>query len=131
MAAPESMFEPVNQAASKPKPPRQMDFNEQSRAVVASDGDGNGGVIWYFGGGIWHEIREVGLHQLGDLGLDDAPEGISIWEGNFATVQCGNPLDGYDYETETRGAFRAPTDDEWKAIRAGESPWKALEESDA
>ena len=94
-----------------------------SRAVVASDGNGRGAVIWWVGLAFWIEIQEYGVTDLGDLGLDDAPAGLSIWEGQIHTRQCGNPMDGYDYETELVGAFRPPTDEEWKDIRHGCEPW--------
>jgi hypothetical protein len=104
--------------------PPDWNWNEASRAVVASDGH-DGQVLWSKGAHIETEICESGTgSRLQDLGLDDAPCGISVWEGFYKTVQCGNPLDGYDYETEPKGRFRAPTDEEWSAIRAGRNPWR-------
>lgn len=85
--------------------------------------NGHGTVIWYDGPAIAQEIEEVGLHGLDDLGLDDAPDGISIWEGNYFYSPGGfeYPQEG-DYDP--KGVFRPPTDEEWAAIRKGQSPWQ-------
>jgi hypothetical protein len=98
-----------------------------SRAVVASDGKGRGAVIWWVGLAFWIEIQEYGVKDLDDLGLDDAPAGLSIWEGQLHSRQCGNPLDGIDYETELVGTFREPTKEEWEEIQDGSAPWDERE----
>lgn len=52
-----------------------------SLAVVACRG-GRGVVLWYGRGpSLAFEIEEGGSLGLDDLGLDDAPDGISIWTG--------------------------------------------------
>lgn len=94
-----------------------------SRAVIASDGKGHGAVVWWVGIALWSEIAEAGLTDLGDLGLDDAPAGISIWEGKLRAYQTGNPLDGYDQDTCLDGRFRDLTDEEWEAIQDARPPW--------
>jgi hypothetical protein len=93
-----------------------------SRAVIAMSEGEEGCVLWWVGAALSYE-HEAGMKSPSDLGLQEAPTGISIWEGQYRTVQCGNPLDGYEYETEPVGTFRAPTDEEWAAIRAGKAPW--------
>lgn len=98
-----------------------------SRAVVATSDNAAGAVLWWVGAALYYEIAEAGMKTVDDLGLYDAPAGISIWEGTYRTIQCGNPLDGYDYESEPVGAFRSPTDEEWAAIRAGKAPWDERE----
>ena len=92
------------------------------RAVVANRDDGKGVVLWCAGKGIEEEVSATSP-RLDDLGLDDAPEGISIWEGCIVTRKCGNPLYGVDYETELVGKFRDPSDAEWAEIHQGRSPW--------
>lgn len=92
---------------------------EPSRAVIAMGRDGV--VLWHTGPCLSAEIENMGS-STGDLGLDDAPKGISIWEGTYRWIPGGweHPEDG---ETEPCGAFRAPTDEEWDAIKAGRAPW--------
>lgn len=99
-----------------------LTFDEPSKGVIACDGDGHGCVLWAFGAHLRFEVEEAGFHALGDLGLDDAPQGVSIWEGMYMWEPGGweNPQDG---ETFPQGTFRNPTDDEWLAIRAGRCPW--------
>lgn len=94
-------------------------WTKPSLAVIACDGDGNGCVLHTVGPHVTHELDEIG-RALGDIGLDDAPEGISIWEGKIKT--SGPDHDG-EYDAWLDGTFREPTDDEWAAIRAGRCPW--------
>jgi hypothetical protein len=99
-----------------------LDWNRDSFAVVVCDGNGNGAVLWTVGPHVKFEIQECGLKQLSDLGLDDAPLGISVWVGKYIW-QPGPwewPEDG---SMEAVGKFRAPTDEEWMAIRDRRCPW--------
>lgn len=97
------------------------DWSKPSRAVVACDGDFHGCVLFTVGAHVNFEIKEVGLRGLDEIGLDDAPPGISIWEG--ITSGGGIAYDGDYLDTYLTGSFRAPTDEEWNAIRAGVCPW--------
>lgn len=99
----------------------EWDREKKSLAVVASNGS-HGAVIWYVGFSISMEVEEAGLDTLCDLGLDDAPVGISIWEGTYvwSPGPFEHPNDGDMWPS---GSFRDPTDDEWQAIRKGECPW--------
>jgi len=98
------------------------DWKRPSRAVVACRG-GIGQVLWHVGAHMAFEITEGGLDWI-DLGLDDAPDGISIWEGVYRFIpeytEWGQPEGG---STTPEGKFRAPTDAEWEAIREGRNPW--------
>lgn len=67
-------------------------------------------------------IDEAGVSNLCDLGLDDAPEGISIWEGGIKTVHFHSP-DCNEYDSSLIGSFRAPTPAEWESIMKAECPW--------
>ncbi len=96
-----------------------FDYSKPSLAVIASDGDGHGCVLSTVGVHIEFEIKEAGLHDLGDLGMDDAPRGISIWEGK---TESHRDHEG-DVDTWLEGAFRQPTEQEWAAIVRGECPW--------
>ena len=94
----------------------------ESKGVIACDGNGHGVVLWGVGTGLRQEIDEYCFHALGDLGLDDAPAGVSVWEGTYVWQSGGfeHPEDG---DMQPVGAFRAPTDDEWTSIRCGNCPW--------
>jgi len=78
---------------------------------------------------LWWELDDMGSVDLGDYGLDDAPEGISIWEG-MAIWQPGGyecPEDGMmNYE----GTFRRLTAEEAAKMQAGEPLWTEPEEDD-
>lgn len=100
----------------------ELAWERDSLAVVACDGHGNGAVLWTVGPHIRFEIHEAGFRCLGDLGLDDAPRGVSVWTGRVRYVGG----DG-DVEAVTEGAFRAPTDVEWLAILTNENPWNDQE----
>lgn len=100
----------------------RLSFDVPSKGVIACDGNGNGCVLWAVGAHLRFELEERGLSGLDALGLDDAPCGISVWEGKYLW-QPGSWEYPQDGSTLPNGAFRAPTDDEWQAIRAGRCPW--------
>jgi hypothetical protein len=105
-----------------PDPP-VPDFDRINRAVVLCDGEGNGVVTWYVGGNLEVEIEGVG-RQIADLGLDDAPEGVSIWEGRWCYQRTPESYVGAEeWDAWPEGSFRDPTDEEWESIRAKECPW--------
>jgi hypothetical protein len=95
------------------------------KLLVAGDGKGNGVVIEYRGWGPTMDIREDGLTNLGDMGLADAPKGLSVFEasrydggGVYSKgrrtrreySEAGGYMDGY---------FRDLTPAEWAAMMAG------------
>lgn len=89
------------------------------RAVVANDKTGNGIVLWAVGD-VAQEVEDISP-MLQDVGLNDAPVGVSVWEGNVHWFQSG--WETPEWEAELKGVFRAPTEEEWGAIRRGLSPW--------
>jgi hypothetical protein len=93
----------------------------QSRALIGCDGDGNGALLAWIGESLEYEIDGIGK-ALADLGLDDAPEGLSIWEGTYVGRRY-DTMDGTEYETEVQGTFRDLTDEEWDALKRGDDPW--------
>lgn len=119
--------EPVNVVFDRDLPnPDEVGWNGfphaawemQSCAVIACDGRGNGCVLYTGGPAVKAEIQNVSDH-LGDIGLDDAPAGLSVWVGKLLTWRTS---DG-EYEGELKGAFRPLQPEEWKAVQAGVSPW--------
>ncbi len=99
---------------------------EQDCYAVVVNRNGQGCVLHYGGGAsLRYEIEEMGCNALDDLGLDDAPDGISVWVGRYITVGGAARLGDYDdsYETKAVGEFRDPTDEEWAAIRQQKNPW--------
>lgn len=94
-----------------------------SLAVCANHPESvDGLVIWCSGKVIEFEIEQMG-RSLEDLGLNDAPEGLSVWEGTFRYVGTGP-----DIEAQAVGVFRAPTDEEWSCIMNGKAPWLPVTE---
>lgn len=93
--------------------------DKKSRAVIAN-GPYGGAVLWWVGFALYVEIQDAGLDSLDMLGLDDAPDGLSIWEGYYT----------YDYTYDgdismsfPQGDFRTLTEDEWNYVKDGKAPW--------
>lgn len=103
-------------------PSPKLDWTKPSLAVIACDGGGQGCVLWTVGPHVTSMIDEAGVRELDLLGLDDAPEGISIWEGSIKTVHHHTP-DMNEYDSSLEGSFRTPTNEEWESIRKNECPW--------
>jgi len=94
----------------------QYDVTKASKAVLAVN-EGEGVVLWSVGA-INDEVKGDGP-DADALGLfQNAPKGISIWEGHY--VAHDDPFGTY---TVPRGHFRAPTQMEWTKIQKGECPW--------
>ena len=68
------------------------------------------------------EIDQCGTRRTDDHMLDDAPDGIFVWEGDHKWIPGGyfNPEEG---EMEPVGEFRMPTEEEWQAIKENRNPW--------
>jgi len=95
--------------------------NRPSRAVIVNGVAGTEGwILWHVGGGIYWSIEEAGSNHLDDNGLDDAPDGISIWEGDMHGSY--DHMSG-EYGSALEGEFRDPTAEEWAAIMQQECPW--------
>jgi hypothetical protein len=94
-----------------------------SRLVVASN-NGTGCVLHAVGScwAAWYEGS--GSFALDANCLDNAPDGISIWEGRMHS--WGPDRDG-EYDAELRGEFRDLTEGEWKLLKKGEAPWDEKE----
>lgn len=116
-----TLFESMKEA--DPRPPRQKrkGASTDSIALIASM-NGVGVILEEDGGGIEASIEEVG-RAIQDNGLDDAPDGLSIWEGRYHT-SCLNTPDGIDYDAELIGTFRELTDKEWQRYRDTGLPWE-------
>jgi hypothetical protein len=103
-----------------------------SRVLVAM-GPHRGAVLEYQGSGISNEIAEGGLYDLDELGLDDAPAGLSVWEGDY--IWEDGWFEGYrspeNGEAHPHGKFRPLTPKEWAALSAGEPLWPSLVEETA
>lgn len=99
--------------------PRNWD--KPSKAVICSDGKGNGCILFHCGPHIDTELNVVG-RQLDEIGLDDCPEGIWVWEGIYQTIKH-DYTDGMEYSTEPVGKFSHPTRIEWGCIQGNICPW--------
>jgi hypothetical protein len=91
-----------------------------SKAIIACDGKGNGCVLFYIGDGITEEIETGTYCSIDELGLDKAPFGLSVWEGEF--VACVDEYEPENY-TKPEGSFRELTEAEWKAVKDKQNPW--------
>ncbi len=98
--------------------PGDWNKNKPSLVMIANNDHGDGCILFYVGAHISNEIEAVGSSQLCDYGLDDAPHGISVWEGKYKYFG-----DGEDTEAKPDGVFRSPTFEEWAALIANVNPW--------
>jgi hypothetical protein len=86
-----------------------------SMAVLSSDG--NDGIVMFTAGPhLALEIEDYGNCTLLELGFEDVPRGIWIWQGRIIWDKEGEPVDQI-------GHIREPLDSEWKAIRERRNPW--------
>jgi len=94
----------------------------KSCAVVATDGKGHDVLLHAFGPAFdWH-IEQYGF-EAGSICLDGYTEpGIWVFEGTCGSVRH-ETMDGTDYDLESDGVWREPTEDEWSLIQQGECPW--------
>lgn len=103
------IFGPITKAPAE-------DWKTPSRALVASDGKGNGCVLWTEGPHVQSMIDEAGVAALNDIGLDDAPKGLSIWEGVIRTSETHTP-DSKEYDSWLSGDFRPLKAQEWATLQ--------------
>lgn len=83
----------------------------ESWAIIANN-NGQGCVLVYGGGAsLRHALEESGWYALDDLGLDDAPEGISVWEGRYVSMGGDDSI-----EVKPDGRFRSLTASEWERV---------------
>ncbi len=101
-------------------PVRRKDPQSESCALIANM-KGEGTVLEFDGASIYGYIEGIG-HRLGDLGLDDAPEGLSIWEG---TICSWRDSQTGEYDSEADGKFRPLTVEEYARMAAQHGiPWE-------
>jgi hypothetical protein len=102
-------------------PPRKPP--EPARLVVAAGRYGDTVVLWADGEDARRELSEVS-HTVEDHDIDLPGEnGIWVWEGVVKYKSWRSWEGDYDCEVSWVGAYRVPTEDEWRAIRLGVSPW--------
>jgi hypothetical protein len=110
----------------------QQQRNKVSSIALVANGPKGGAVIEYRGDDISIEMEEPGCDRtLEDLGFDDAPQGLSIWEGKFLWVAVYtegyvDPSQGY---TMPKGSFRALTTEEWETLRTQGRIWDKPEDA--
>lgn len=84
--------------------------------LVARDTDGDGRVLACLGDHVELEA-ENNLASCDDWYLDEPPgPGLWVWEGEVESYSDDEPMSFY-------GTYRVPTDDEWRRIRLGLSPF--------
>lgn len=99
--------------------PKYRVFAPPCRLVVACM-NGHGCVLHWIGEQ-WEYWRDgCGTEELAAQGLDDAPDGLSIWEGKIVTW---GPDHNGECDAEPRGTFRELTPEEWNLLKAGGPPW--------
>ncbi len=105
--------------------PKRIGATTDSIALIANNG-GKGVILEYNGAGIEASVEAIGVRYLDDHGLDDAPDGLSIWEGRYLVTRSGNFEHPDEYDAELDGTFRDLTDREWALLRETGTPWEYL-----
>lgn len=108
-----------------PSPKPEPALWTPSRVLVAM-GPHRGALLEYEGSGISNEL-EAGLYDLDELGLDDAPQGLWIWEGDYIWEDGWfeghrSPENGMAHP---KGEFRRLSPEEWATVTAGKPLWPA------
>lgn len=107
-----------------PRPPYR-----KSKALVAQ-GLRQGCLLEATGTDIGYEL-EGGATDLADFGLDDAPPGLSIWEGRYhydpGYDSPNGPAEG---SSDPVGEFRKLTPEEWTKLATDGFLWSAGHDDD-
>lgn len=100
---------------------KRVGATTDSIALIASN-NGDGCILACDGPGIEADNEALSSWRLDDRGLDNAPDGLSIWEGYLHCCEINTP-DAHEYETSLEGTFRELTDEEWTRYRETDRPW--------
>jgi len=98
-------------------------WGEECKGLIAHY-NGWGIVVFAIGAALEEEIHQLGSSSTCDLGLDLAPEGLSVWVGHMAVVECGG-YETREFELEAQGEFRSLTSSEWLSLELYGDPWHA------
>lgn len=112
--------EVMNEEPKLPKRPRDAPWAKHDSIALIASRNGQGCVLVYDGAGIQADIEKgVGSTDIEQLGLDDAPDGLSIWEGK---LMVWREREG-EYDSDLKGTFRSLTEEEWENFRSTGKPW--------
>jgi len=115
--ASENLFADFQRATAVTRAPLADHPKNESMALIANNAKSSGLVLEVKERcALYYDIDAIG-NDLSDLGLDDAPSGLSIWEG-YAVDLVQSYYDS-DIEHELHGTFRALTVAEWDLLRTG------------
>lgn len=106
---------------------RTPTMKTNSIALLANN-SGQGCILEWHGVDIYWDFENVGGAALMDHGLDDAPDGLSIWEG-FMYCSESHTVNGHEYDANLEGEYRDLTPEEWKLLQKTGVPWE-LEDCD-
>jgi hypothetical protein len=104
------------------------DNDKLQKAVVAfCDGKKNGMIVWSQGRAIQSDIDDLGPLtvdiELGTRDKDAPDHGIWVWEGYFKFRYINTPdVQEWDCNVVTE-RWRAPTDEEWEAMKEQRNPF--------
>lgn len=102
-------------------------WGKESVALVACDGQGNGCVLQTGGPAVAMALEEWG-RGLSDIGLDDAPKGLSVWFGRLVDTTSGATSDHPEEpDAELHGFFEPLTSKQWDQLKSGRLLWDEAE----
>lgn len=117
----ESMAIGAAKSALEKRRPRRYPWDKRdSIALIASSG-GTGVILEFDGTGIEGDIETESSRRLDDHGLDNAPDGLSIWEGKLRVTSSRYDE---DVDCELVGEFRELSRVEWGLLETSGVPWE-------
>jgi hypothetical protein len=89
-------------------------------------------VVWCNDGYVRYEIGQQGAHDVATYILDnEAPDhGIWVWEGRMSFCHYPDHNGEYDDPRYITIQWRAPTEEEWEAIREQRNPFEPKPKED-
>lgn len=99
-----------------------------SKALIACRNN-TGVLLEWTGSSInWH-VSEIS-DSLEDLDLHDAPDGLSVWEGEMGSERY-DTMEGTEWDFVVTGKFRPLTPEEWTLFQTKGQLWPFEEKNDA
>lgn len=123
-----SLFTSLNDSPSTPGAPNSVLQRIKGRdpkapnsiALIASVG-GDGVILEWHGNDIYWEFEGEGCLRTDFHGMDDAPDGLSIWEGKMC---CDQGYEDPVPDCSLEGEYRDLTPEEWKLLQDTGVPWE-------
>lgn len=102
---------------------RKDPWNKTNSIALVASNNGHGCILAFNGEGIEVDFEHESDPSLDMHWMDDAPDGLSIWEGCYKDHETWGDH-GMDYDGELVGTFRPLTEREWELLKSTGTPWE-------